>query len=150
MIRFEHPVWNNYRMRQTIAILWQCCVQVFFIAVTIAAVDWVVESFTLSQQSQEWSWFARSGSVLTCAGALLAVMPLLRMGITGLVARVRSVEHDLPGTRTWQDRLCKLQTQLDGYAYPTGLSLLVIGTLIWGYGDLVGPRISVWLLRMIG
>ena len=76
-------------------------------------------------------WFSRSGSVLGIIGGVLTSRPVLRLTRAERV-RIRNmtmVECFTPSELENQER--------DSSAVIIGVVLLVFGTLIWAYGDLV-------------
>lgn len=101
--------------------------------------------------SESWIWFQRSGAVLVLIGAVLGYRSVVRLGIGGvggapvLFAKGTVVSVDDSGpvqtmkvsydTET-EERF--LQHELDKVAGYTGAWLMALGTLVWGYGDLLG------------
>lgn len=84
----------------------------------------------------DWTWFGRSGSLLTLSGATLAVRPLLRLG----PAEFYRDQNDIDGgsfVPTPEEIEAERQGLLDVQAAHTGFWFILIGSLIWGYGDLV-------------
>lgn len=74
----------------------------------------------VSRETGDWNVFARSGAVIVIVGAVVAAWDSLQtgQGVLGMVRRVLS-----------RDRMPS-ETE--------GLALMVIGTLIWAFGDLAG------------
>lgn len=73
-----------------------------------------------STRSGEWLHFARSGAVIVIIGAVVTAWDWLRAG-NSLVQLLR---HALSRERMPSETV--------------GLALIVLGTLIWAFGDLVG------------
>lgn len=100
---------------------------------------WVVFSIYLSFSNNDWEWFQRSGSIITLFGAIIASRKLIRLNIK------KSIElHNAPDT--WKPSKEKLEEQ--GYieedikVETTGFILILVGTVIWGYGDLCAKLIN--------
>lgn len=100
---------------------------------------------------ESWAWFQRSGALLVLIGAVLGYRSVVRLGIGGIggapvvlaKGTVVSVDDSGPIQKLQlsydaetEDRF--LQHQLDKVAGYIGAWLMGIGTIIWGYGDLVG------------
>lgn len=102
----------------------------------LAAVVLVV-STVASYLTCKWHWFGRSGAIVTVAGVLLSVRPLVRMGLTEWV-RSQSVIDGGQDPPTPEEVEEDRQTKLDATATQIGAAMAVIGTLIWAYGDLIG------------
>lgn len=102
-------------------------------------------------RSTAWTWFQRSGSFLVLAGAVLSYRSIVRDGVKGVggsqvlfaKGKIESVDDSGPvqmvklsyNEKTERAFLEAAIDQLAGYV---GAFLLIIGTLIWGYGDLLG------------
>jgi hypothetical protein len=96
------------------------------------AFAWLAFSTWLSIRSGDWLWLSRSGSVLGIVGAVLACRGTLRLTREERVA-IRNMNLIQCFTRE------ELEDQeRDSIAAIVGIVLLISGTLIWGYGDLVG------------
>lgn len=91
---------------------------------------------TVSICTNNWEWFGRSGSIATISGLLLIMRPLFRKGSVeqarkGQLAEVVTKED---GTQhEWVDP----QDVKDGDAALWGATFTILGTIIWGFGDLV-------------
>ncbi len=70
------------------------------------------------QRSGDWSNFARSGAVLVIIGAVITAYDYLRAGSSVLMMVKHLLSRDRPPSET------------------LGLALMVIGTIIWAFGDL--------------
>ena len=100
---------------------------------------WLVGAVFISVHRTDWTWFARSGSVEGIIGAVLVSRSILRLSSAERVRirRMTVVEIFTEGELADQER--------DAIAVQIGVGLLVAGTLIWAYGDLLqlvfaGPR----------
>lgn len=71
----------------------------------------------------EWAHFARSGAVLVILGAVFAAFDSLAAGNNPFAILKRTLSRDRMPSET------------------LGLALMVVGTLIWGFGDLA-PRVA--------
>lgn len=102
----------------------------------------IVVGVWLSFDQNDWSWFARSGSMIVVIGIFLTSSQIIensrRLKIRrnhhyhnfhrdfaedikrGTLERSRGLDED-----TWENGL-------------RGFYLLVVGTLVWGFGDLAG------------
>jgi hypothetical protein len=97
---------------------------------------WIAFSITLSIVSCNWLWFARSGSILTLTGGVLAARRLIRLGVKEFFHAEHMVDggHAAPTPdETESDR----QEYLDIQAAHIGFWFIIIGTIIWAYGDLL-------------
>ena len=95
---------------------------------------WLLFWIGFSAKQNDWAWLARSGSVLSIIGGILTSRPILRLTRAERI-RIRHmtlVECFTPAELEEQER--------DSTAIIIGVFLLVSGTLIWAYGDLL-PRI---------
>lgn len=105
----------------------------FLISVAVAwSVVWVV----ISYRASDWLWFSRSGSVTGIIGALLSCRSVLRLTCEERI-RIRHmtiIECFTPSEFDDQER--------DSSAVVLGVVLMLVGTLIWAYGDLL-PKL--WL-----
>lgn len=98
---------------------------------------------SLSIWRDDWVWFQRSGSLITLMGILLTGRIIFRLKgaskpilyttkILGSTSDGRLITQDPP------ERIeSKRQNKLDEASLFHGQILLIIGCLIWGYGDLI-------------
>ena len=101
------------------------------------AILWMLVSVGLSFRTADWGWFARSGAILTLSGGLLAARALLRLGVQGLYRAQHTIDggHFIP---TPEDIAKRNQQWLDAQSSHFGFWFIIIGTVIWAYGDLIG------------
>lgn len=97
----------------------------------------VAISFAESFVTSKWHWFGRSGAVLTMAGVLLSVRPLVRMGFSEWFRSLTVIDcgHLEP---TQEEIEAERQSKLDATASHIGVYMALVGTLVWAYGDLIG------------
>ena len=95
---------------------------------------WVCISIYLSVTENDWTWFQRAGSIITLFGAILVSREVIRLG-----TRRRTELHDAPDT--WKPSEAVVQEhehrKEDYRSEAIGAVLILAGTVIWGYGDLV-------------
>ncbi len=87
----------------------------------------------------DWTWFARSGAILTALGLVLASRKIL-IARADLLALLADMERADGAERTARlESFKRLQRDLDRQVMEkAGFGLLLLGTAIWGFGDLVG------------
>lgn len=99
----------------------------------------------LSLHHDNWHWFARSGAVLVVIGILLTSSQIIdsnRRHRQRRSAHAGRFQHDYAeglAQQPWP----LLEEQDIWFSHLRGLYLLVSGTLIWGFGDLVAAVISL-------
>jgi hypothetical protein len=99
-------------------------------------------SITFSLKTGDWNWFARSGSLVVIIGIFLTSSQVIE---NSRRLRSRRTHHVKNFDRDYAEESRKESLSrsriLDEDLWENGLRgfyLLVIGTLIWGYGDLIG------------
>jgi hypothetical protein len=109
---------------------------------TLAAVFFAVIGVLLSMCLRDFIWFERFGSMITCVGILLLSRPALvgqdilldvkmTTGLSSLdPEHYRAVDEPIPPA-VIQDRRSRRAV------YQIGPSITIIGTIIWGFGDLL-------------
>jgi hypothetical protein len=93
----------------------------------------------LSLATGDWGWFAQSGAIVTALGLVLASRKILiaRADLLSLPGEMEAVDGAERTARL--ESFKRLQRDLDRQTVEkAGFGLLVLGTLIWGFGDLVG------------
>ena len=109
---------------------------IFLLAVVICAA-----SIWLSLQTQQWHWFARSGCVLVVLGILLTSNQIIENSKRLKQRRTTNhfrFNHDY--AEEYRHHKLEYSSLLEENIWQNGLHglyLLIIGTLIWGFGDLL-------------
>ncbi len=100
----------------------------------------------LSLKLVDWSWFSRSGSLIVIIGILLTSSQIIE---NSRKLKTRRSHHDHNFKRDFAEDIKKHNLErsrhLDENIWENGLRglyLLVAGTLIWGFGDLIGAFLS--------
>ena len=98
-------------------------------------------SVWLSLRLDDWSWFARSGSIIVIIGIFLTSTQIIE---NSKRLHIRRRHHDNNFGRDYASDIKhhKLEDsrQHDEDVWESGLKglyLLIVGTIIWGYGDLI-------------
>lgn len=117
---------------------------------TLLAVTWWVASVLLSIKTNNWEWFARSGAVLTLAGAWLSGRAMWRSAQAAKanphwtggaidVERAKVVAWNPDGKVSLQfdEEIHKrwAANRREARAAGRGVVLALVGTFIWGNGD---------------
>ncbi len=103
--------------------------------VIVFALSMALLGAALSIINSDWYWFSRFGSLITIAGLLLISSPSFVKGI--YLANASSfgfAERDSDGNTmvtNEEDR------KIGGKIF-SGIVITMIGTVIWGFGDLIG------------
>ena len=105
------------------------------IAVIIFAFTMCVLGICLSIWQSEWLWFSRFGSLITIAGLLLLSSPSFIKGIyLSNASSFNFAELDKDGgTQVTNEDDRKIGSQIF-----SGIIITIFGTIIWGFGDLIG------------
>lgn len=92
----------------------------------------------LSLKLNDWTWFSRSGSLVVVNGIVLTSHQIIQH-IQHLSRSAR--EQNSPFNRDWANEE-KHHFIHDDHVHKwvsekNGLTMLIVGTLVWGFGDLV-------------
>lgn len=104
-----------------------------------------VSSAIFSIRTGDWNWFSRSGSLVVVIGIFLTSTQVIensRRLRSRRTNRIKNFDRDY-AEESRKQTLSRSRI-LDEDLWANGLRgfyLLVIGTLIWGYGDLIGQII---------
>jgi hypothetical protein len=111
--------------------------------------------FAASLASGDWSWFSRSGAAVVAVGIVLTSHQILEHNRRLLEsqrresARRSAAVHHGGCAHDWADensirRLIRARSQEEDLwrSEFSGFHMLVGGTLIWGFGDLLGRLLS--------
>lgn len=78
----------------------------------------LIAFWQISKSVNDWTWFARSGSILVCIGVITASYDI----------KGRMEKSNAPNTYSSQTIILEAL-------------IVIVGTLVWGFGDLVGKII---------
>ncbi|RKZ90789.1 MAG: hypothetical protein DRQ43_10865 [Gammaproteobacteria bacterium] len=99
-------------------------------------------SLYLSYSNQDWQWFSRSGSLIVILGIYLTSSQIIEN--SHRLGERRGTHNDGNFQRDWandkQEKISHHSRTHDEDAWvmgKCGFNLLIIGTLIWGFGDLI-------------
>ncbi len=108
-------------------------------------------SIFLDFGSTSWVWFQRSGSIITVLGALMGVRSFFRIGIQGLggatpyfevgivkSSKIESGKILVDVDPEEESKTARKEDRKDKFSMLIGIIHIIIGTIIWGYGDLLG------------
>ena len=108
-------------------------------------------SVYLDWGTASWVWFQRSGSLLALAGAVLGFRSIVRLGVAGVGGAypmaIKGIGVSVDSSGPVQKMKCVYddetlatlrQATLDRFAGYVGAYMMVTGTVVWGYGDLLG------------
>ena len=104
------------------------------------AIAVTIISAIASAASHEWTWFGRSGAIVTMCGMLLSVRRLIRYGPDEMARSESAICGGRYGDAEYEQvALVEARQRLrDHRATMIGVYLLLWGSIVWGYGDLVG------------
>ncbi len=122
-------------------------------ALTAMGISIVSASLYADWGNESYGWFQRSGSLLVLIGAILSYRSVVRLGVKGVggaptggrISKVKDlyVDVDDDGRRMVQveyspeDIEYDRQVFMDKLAGYIGAIFAILGTIIWGYGDLL-------------
>ena len=114
--------------------------QTFFIYFLSAFI--VFFSLTISYVNRDWQWFSRAGSLIVILGIYLTSSQIIEN--SHRLGQRRGIQKNGNFQRDWaQDKQEKILHPTRNHDEETwvmgkcGFNLLIIGTLIWGFGDLL-------------
>ncbi len=104
---------------------------------------WIlILSLFLSYINQDWQWFSRSGSLIVILGIYLTSSQIIEN--SHRLGQNRNAHNDGNFQRDWaSDKQEKFLRHVRHNEEETwvmgkcGFNLLIVGTLIWGFGDLL-------------
>lgn len=99
-----------------------------------------IAGITTSIWQDDWIWFSRVGSITVLIGAAISGRRLIRLGVKELYDREYLHDHG-DAIPTSEEDLEIRQTGQDLMATREGLLVVALGTLIWGWGDLLGALV---------
>jgi len=115
----------------------------------LLAVSIFVVSVYADLGKHSWCWCQRSGSLIVLIGAVMGYRSVFRRGFKGvggentqfMVGTLKSYdnnENTMKVGLSEKDRDALAQDFWDKAAGYIGIILMIYGTLLWGYGDLLG------------
>jgi hypothetical protein len=97
----------------------------------------VTISLSLSAYSGDWLLFSRAGAIMTICGLILTIRPIIRLGPKLWIEEQKTIDGGSFEPNSVEIEANR-QSDLDNTASLIGFVLIILGTIIWGYGDLVG------------
>jgi hypothetical protein len=132
---------DNTRHRATTALHLSTSHIIFITAICV-----LFGSIWLSISTQHWHWFSRAGSVLVVLGILLTSNQIIENSKRLRQRRAHHTSHFRHDyAEEYQQHTLERASLLEEDIWQNGLRgmyLLVSGTLIWGFGDLVGALVD--------
>lgn len=100
----------------------------------------VALSLWKSYYTNQWHWFGRSGAIITLMGAILATRRMIRLGVVEYHRDSKTISGGTFGEsdKDRKQELANAEDLRDTKASYYGFWFVVIGTVIWAYGDLFG------------
>jgi len=102
----------------------------------------------LSFDQNDWTWFARSGSMIVVIGIFLTSSQIIE---NSRRLKIRRSHHEQNFHRDYAEDIkrgtLERSRSLDEDIWENGLRgfyLLVVGTLIWRFGDLTSHLLQAW------
>lgn len=102
--------------------------------VIIFAVSMAATGISLSVVKSDWLWLSRFGSLITVAGLLLISSPSFVKGIYLSNASAFGFANSDEDGNTM---VTKEQDRKIGSKIFSGIVITIVGTIIWGFGDLI-------------
>lgn len=128
-----------------VEVTWESCVKrakrITFNTYLLAILT-LLAGVGLSLQTGHWDWFSRSGSLLVIYGILLTSQQILDH-----IQQLKSLQRSVAASqRDWahgdKSHLVNTHHEIQWRDEAYGLYMLVAGTFIWGFGDLIGEVIT--------
>ena len=104
----------------------------FLLAVALGV---AVIGIAASLAAGEWHWFSRSGAVVVLVGVLISARKCVRIGFEGLYQDVTAIDCG-PSLQASEPESTSKERGQDIRAAQRGIWVAVVGTLMWGFGDL--------------
>lgn len=91
----------------------------------------------LSMRTNDWTWLSRAGSLVVIIGIVLTSHQI----IEHMRNLSRNQQRDLKFNRDWatedKQQFIHEDRQVTWMSEKYGLYMLIIGTFVWGFGDLI-------------
>lgn len=94
-----------------------------------------VVGIAASSVTGEWHWFSRSGPVVVLVGVLISARKCVRTGVEVLFQDATAIDC-APSLQASEQENAEKERGTDIRAAQWGIWVAVVGTLIWGFGDL--------------
>ena len=115
--------------------VWWFLTDVKFLLILGASI--IVISIIVSIKTCDGHWFQRSGAILVISGVLLSSRRIIRKNSEEL-RRAEEIINGGTFVEAEEQKEEKKQIRRDINAFKIGPWFLLLGTLIWAYGDLLG------------
>ena len=92
-------------------------------------------SLCYSIRVNDWHWFARSGSLMVIGGTLMTFRFVVLRGLKSLLNIDTNIDLNWPNSPEEQKEY--REQRRDKIAVGVGTLLMLAGTLVWAYGDLI-------------
>lgn len=99
-------------------------------------ISWTAYAIYISATTNEWLWFARSGTLWVLCGAALTVRSLLILGPDEYHADSNTIDGGTVSISPEVEAKNK-ESRLNTTSLHIGSWLVIIGTFTCGYGDLI-------------
>jgi hypothetical protein len=90
-------------------------------------------NFYLNLKYPENNWFQRSGSLIVIFGATMSIRKLLSLNVKDAIDK----EYIINGGNAFSDYMTEKEARNNIVSAYLGTFFMIIGTLIWSYGDLI-------------
>lgn len=94
-------------------------------------------SFLASCITGKWHWFGRAGAIATMMGVILSIRSIVRKGLDEWVQSQNTIDGG-GAALSPEDIEEERQERLDAKAAVIGVIMVLAGTIVWAYGDLIG------------